>query len=133
MIRTGDCFTLQLHGKPHLCIAVQEQFPNEDNGMVLCVYICTVRNNTKYDRKTILEKGDHDFIKVQSYVKYNNVIIEDKEHLAKIICQKYKPISEDILNSIRSAFKQHHDQIRNKDYHLFIEWHKNQIYNHPDF
>ena len=52
----------------HLCIAMTE--PQEEPEIVVMVNISTVYNKPHEDRTVILQPGDHEFIKHESYVAY---------------------------------------------------------------
>ena len=52
----------------HLCIAMTE--PQEEPAIVVMVNISTVHNKRHEDRTVILQPGDHEFIKHESFVAY---------------------------------------------------------------
>jgi len=123
----GDCFTLDTYGT-HLHIVIQDQKPGENIGQVICVYLSSVGNKKRIDPQTILHKGDHPFITVDSFVKYRNVLIELKTDLQQRIRDSYPPINPEILKRIQSQFSRNHpyENIRRGVIELFNEWQDDQ-------
>jgi hypothetical protein len=134
-MKIGDCFTLDTYGKEHLHIVVQEQRLGEDIGQVIYVYLSSVGNKKRIDRRTILHIGDHPFITEDSFVKYRNVLVGEKSEIEDKICNPYPPIKPEILEHIQSQFSTAHpyENIRKGIVELYNEWRENQIFNHPDF
>jgi len=135
MLNIGDCFTLHSSGKPHLHIVIQDQRPGDNNCQVICVYLSSVGKKRMIDDRTILNAGQHSFIKEKSFIKYRNVLVESKSNIETRIKEPFEQINPIILKDIQSQFLEPnpYSNIPKGIISLFNQWDMDNIFDHPDF
>lgn len=90
MIAQGDTFLggAEVHGEDHLWVVIND--PQAHNGIALIVNVTTLRPEA--ETTCILKKGEHPFIKHDSYVRYMSARDPKAQDLDKLIkLGKFKP------------------------------------------
>ncbi len=105
-LKPGDCFLIETNKeagvvKSHLFVVVIETEPHTLNTII--VNIQTIRGE-KHDKTVILYRGDHDFIKQDSYVNYRLARIisvpELEQKIKEGVAKIKNPVSSTILQRI---------------------------------
>jgi hypothetical protein len=92
MCEVGDCFWVESNTRKdgriegHLFI-VALAFEDGEKKLII-VNIDKIGNKTKYDKTTILHKGDHEFITQDSFVNYRFAYIVPFEKFKELIAQR---------------------------------------------
>jgi len=135
MINIGDCFTIKSFGLEHLHIVVQDERPGQVIGRAICVYLSSIDGKRIIDERTTLKKGDHVWVTEDSFVKYRNVLVDDKTAFESKICKRYPQIDPKILEHIQDQFSSEHPykNIKRGIIEQFNEWKMDHIFSHPDF
>ncbi len=106
MVKAGDTFLYQYPGNDrHLFIVVLENFSNGNEIICPCVMVTSWTDNPKLDDPAcILDVGDHEFIRHESYIAYKEVVLFERDYIEN--CLEYgifkvkPPVSEELLERI---------------------------------
>lgn len=103
-ISKGDAILIPTgNGKSHLFFVLNDPLPDPPK-QVLLISISTYHGRTQEDSTCLLNDGDHEFIKHESYVEYSIGRIATLESVERNIATNYfskkEPLSEDILQKI---------------------------------
>lgn len=105
MCEAGDCFWIESNTRKdgriqgHLFI-VALALENGEKKLIV-VNIDRIGNKTKYDKTTILHKGDHEFITQNSFVNYRFAYIVPIQKLKEMIAQKIATARGKIKSDVR--------------------------------
>lgn len=109
MVKAGDCFWIETNQEKkegHLFVIVLEPEEFTRNTVIIPVDSYT---SDKQDSTTILNPGDHDFIKHKSFLNYNRARIRTMTSIEQMIKDgkaKTKPaVSSDILERITDGLR----------------------------
>lgn len=109
MYRAGDCIFIETNyyqdgrSKAHLFVVLLDAFSSNDETII--VPIDKIPKKGFYDKTTILNIGDHDFIKEQSYINYNQGVIRKKAWLDNNARKRQPPFSDEIVKRICSGIQ----------------------------
>ncbi len=81
----------------HLFVVVTDKC---DQGKHLLLNFTTVRPNLQYDATCVVEPGEHQFIRAQSYVAYRYAQIQDADRLARFVDNRYYQSSDDAPSAL---------------------------------
>ncbi len=125
-ISIGSCFQFGDGNGKHLHVIVAES-SEEITGLVMLVYISSSDSEAWRDDTTILNVGDHPFITKKSWVRYQNIKIENKQSLFNPAIKYEGVISSSVLDRIQDGIKKSKRVPRNiKD--IFIEWNQGFLF-----
>lgn len=84
-------------------------YPITSKDSVLLVNISSIKDGTDYDKTCILNKGDHPFIKHESYVYYYKAGIFSSNNISQCVAQGdyriHAPCSDNTFNRILAGFQ----------------------------
>lgn len=118
-LEVGDCFEVKNINGLHLHFIVAE-YSDSENSEIMLVYISSF--DTRIDKTTILHPGEHPFITKRSWVRYQNIIIVNREDIQKSIIRYHGKCNEALLEKIqrgicKSPFTANEHKI------IFTQWH----------
>ena len=124
-LEVGDSFTFQNQFGLHLHVIVAESSPN-DSAIIMLVYISS--QDVRYkDKTTEIQVGEHPFITLPSWVRYQNIIICNRAEVEKNIVDYFGKIEEKLLIRIQEGIlKSSFVAKRNRE--LFFEWNTDKKY-----
>lgn len=122
-LEVGDCFEVKNINGLHLHIIVAEYSDSPNSGIML-VYISS--SDTRIDKTTILHPGEHPFVTRRSWVRYQNIMIVNREDLQKSIVRYYGKCDEDLLEKIQSGICKS-PFTANEYKTTFTQWHNERI------
>jgi mRNA-degrading endonuclease toxin of MazEF toxin-antitoxin module len=105
MAACGDTFLggAEVHGDDHLWVIIND--PQAHDGTAVIVNVSTVREKT--DTTCILRRGDHPFIKHDSYVRFRSAkkaLVEELDVLIKARrLRPHQPADAAMVERIRAA------------------------------
>jgi hypothetical protein len=125
---------MRMFDDPRIHIVVIEQFPNQNDGQVICVYLskCEGKRESIIDHTTILNPGDHLEIITRSFVRYQNTRCYGKTQLKNNVDTKdyHDPVKPEILSRIRQIFRNRPNncKISNEMITLFNNWYEDELF-----
>lgn len=104
MYSAGDCIIIETDHYPdglrraHLFVVIHDAKQTSDN--TILIPMCTIQRGYN-DLTTVLDPGDHDFVKKPSYMKYSSSRIKTKAWIDSNGRKREPPVGEDLLLRIR--------------------------------
>ena len=106
-MKQGDTFLggKEVHGEDHLWIVIND--PSAHVGVALIVNVSTLRPNA--ETACLVRRGEHPFIKHDSYVRYASTRRANAADLDKLVkagrLKSHQPASENLLEKLRAGAK----------------------------
>jgi hypothetical protein len=93
----GACLLMPYNEVPHLFFVLTATCPN---GNCLITMLTSIKAGRYYDRACVLDVGDHDFIKAQSYILYRMAEQPRASHISKMVSKGYFVPRSDASNEV---------------------------------
>jgi hypothetical protein len=124
-LEIGDSFLFCNQFGEHLHVIVAESSPG-DTGEIMLVYLSSVVAPYR-DETTIIEIGEHNFVTRRSWVRYQNVIVCQRDVVIKSIVEHFGQMNPLLFERITSGLLKS-NRTPNKIKQLIHEWKMNKAY-----
>jgi len=121
----GDSFIFSGLEGPHLHIIIAQEGPRDEDH-VMMVYISTAKAHR--DTTTMINVGEHPFVKEVSWVRYQNIKVVQRLVLMDKISEFFGKVDNDLLQRIQKGIQRSKFVAKDKR-ELFREWQLNEFYN----
>ena len=125
-IEVGDSFILRNEYGAHLHVVVADSSPNH-LAQVMLVYISSKEKIPFKDPTTFIEIGEHPFVHMRSWVRYQNILIDSRHEINKLIVKRYGKINDDLLKRIQVGINSS-DFVSGRNKKLYNEWDIDRVY-----
>ncbi len=109
MYLAGDCIIIETNyyedgsAKAHLFVVILDAKLDDD--ITILIPMDSIPDRGWYDRTTVIEIGDHDFVKKPTYMNYNEGIYRSKSWIDSNGRKREPPVSSKLLKKISSGIK----------------------------
>lgn len=121
----GDSFLIENAFGKHLHIIIA-QSSSTDPALFMLVYLSTADVRHR-DTTTILEPGEHPFVKVRSWVRYQNVLVWTREQIKQHRVRDFGQVSPEVLGRIQAGIESS-PFVAGNIRELFLQWKMDRLY-----